>query len=276
MAHLNEYGFKTNNQTYVIAEIGINHGGSLSLAKELIDAAAESGADAAKFQTYLTEKRVPKQSPIFDILKKCELPLESFEELKRYADSRKIQFFSTPFDFESVDCLEKIGTPIYKIASFDSVNKQLLEYVAQKSKPTIMSVGMTNLKEIIAAYNILTQKTSKIALLHCISSYPTKELDANLSCIQTLKQNFNCIVGQSDHTSGIKIPILAVAAGAQIIEKHFKISDSMECIDAPVSISMNEMKKMISSIREIEQIMGNPSLEARDAEKQILPFRRFS
>lgn len=276
MKNLNEYGLKTKNKTYVIAEIGINHGGSFELAKEFIDAAAESGADAAKFQTYLTEKRVPKDSPIFGILKKCELPLERFGELKKYAETRKIEFFSTPFDVESVDCLESIGCDLYKVASFDSVNTKLLEYLASKGKSAIMSVGMSNLDEIKKAYGILTKKSKKVSLLHCISSYPTQEKDANLACIKTLKENFDCVIGQSDHTPGIKVPLYAVAAGAQIIEKHFKITDDMDCIDAPVSISTRQMKELVMGIREIEAIFGNPKLEVRNAEKDITPYRRFS
>ena len=276
MKKLKDFGFNTDNKTYVIAEIGINHGGDINLAKQMIDSVSRTGADAVKFQTYVTEKRVPKDSPIFDILKKCELSFDAFEELQTYSKSLNIDFFSTPFDNDSVDFLNSIGCDIYKIASFDIVNKELLKKVASLKKPVIMSTGMSNLKEINTAYNILTQKTDKIALLHCISSYPTEENDANLLAISHLKESFNCVIGHSDHTNDIKVPLLAVAAGAQVIEKHFKIDDNMDCVDAPVSISESQLKELVSGIREIEKIFGDGFMGITSAEKEIVPFRRFS
>ena len=276
MKNLKDFGFNTNNKTYVIAEIGINHGGDINLAKKMIDSVSRTGADAVKFQTYITEKRVSKDSPIFDILKKCELSFDAFEELQTYSKSLNIDFFSTPFDNDSVDFLNSIGCDIYKIASFDIVNKELLKKVASLKKPVIMSTGMSNLKEINTAYNILTQKTDKIALLHCISSYPTEENDANLLAISHLKESFNCVIGHSDHTNDIKVPLLAVAAGAQVIEKHFKIDDNMDCVDAPVSISESQLRELVSGIREIEKIFGDGFMGITSAEKEIVPFRRFS
>ena len=242
----------------------------------MIDSVSRTGADAVKFQTYITEKRVSKDSPIFDILKKCELSFDAFEELQTYSKSLNIDFFSTPFDNDSVDFLNSIGCDIYKIASFDIVNKELLKKVASLKKPVIMSTGMSNLKEINTAYNILTQKTDKIALLHCISSYPTEENDANLLAISHLKESFNCVIGHSDHTNDIKVPLLAVAAGAQVIEKHFKIDDNMDCVDAPVSISESQLRELVSGIREIEKIFGDGFMGITSAEKEIVPFRRFS
>ncbi len=276
MKNLKDFGFNTNNNTYVIAEIGINHGGDLSLAKKMLDSVSRTGADAVKFQTYITEKRVPKDSPIFNILKKCELSFDAFEELQAYSKSLNIDFFSTPFDNDSVDFLSSIGCDIYKIASFDIVNKEFLKKVASLKKPVIMSTGMSNINEINAAYNILSQKTDKIALLHCISSYPTQEDDANLLAISHLKESFNCVIGQSDHTNDIKVPLLAVAAGAQVIEKHFKIDDNMDCVDSPVSISESQLKELVSRIREIEKIFGDGFMGITPAEKDIVPFRRFS
>ena len=276
MKNLKDFGINTDNKTYIIAEIGINHGGDINLAKKLIDSVARTGADAVKFQTYLTEKRVSKDSPIFDILKKCELPFQAFKELQIYANKLNLEFFSTPFDNESVEFLESINMNLYKIASFDIVNKELLKKVASLKKPVIMSTGMSNLKEINNAYNILTQKTDKIVLLHCISSYPTEENDANLLAISHLKESFNCVIGQSDHTNDIKVPLLAVAAGAQVIEKHFKIDDNMDCVDAPVSISESQLKELVSGIREVEKIFGDGFMGITSAEKEIVPFRRFS
>ncbi|HJZ22997.1 MAG TPA: N-acetylneuraminate synthase family protein, partial [Candidatus Babeliales bacterium] len=234
---MKKYGFSTDNKVYVIAEIGLNHGGDINTAKRLIDSASRTGVDAVKFQTYLTEKRVPKNSPIFDILKKCELPFEAFKEIKDYTETYNIEFFSTPFDEESVDFLESINCALYKVASFDVVNYKLLSKIADTKKTIIMSVGMANLSEIEEAFKILNNKTKKLAILHCISAYPTKEEDANLSAVYTLKEKFDCVIGQSDHTNGIIVPVYAVAAGAQVIEKHYKIDENMNCVDAPVSIS---------------------------------------
>ncbi len=276
MKKLKDFGFNTDNKTYVIAEIGINHGGDINLAKKMIDSVSRTGADAVKFQTYLTEKRVSKDSPIFDILKKCELPFEAFKELQSYSKKLNLDFFSTPFDSESVDYLESINLDLYKVASFDIVNKVLLRKVASIEKPVIMSTGMSNLQEINSAYKILKEKTNNIALLHCISSYPTEENDAYLSVIYKLKESFDCVIGHSDHTNDIKVPLLAVAAGAQIIEKHFRIDDNMDCIDAPVSISEKKLTKLVEGIREIEKIFGDEILGVTSAEKEIVQYRRFS
>ena len=276
MKKLKDFGFNTNNKTYVIAEIGINHGGDIDLAKQMIDSVSRTGADAVKFQTYLTEKRVSKESPIFDILKKCELPFEAFKELQSYSKKLNLDFFSTPFDTESVEYLESINIDLYKIASFDIVNKVLLRKVASLEKPVIMSTGMSNLQEINSAYKILKEKSNNIALLHCISSYPTEENDANLSVIYKLKESFDCVIGHSDHTNDIKVPLLAVAAGAQIIEKHFRIDENMDCIDGPVSISEKKLTKLVAGVREIEKIFGDEYLGVTNAEKEIVPFRRFS
>ena len=274
MKNLKKYGFSTDNKVYVIAEIGLNHGGDINTAKQLIDSASRTGVDAVKFQTYLTEKRVPKNSPIFDILKKCELPFEAFKEIKDYTETYNIEFFSTPFDEESVDFLESINCALYKVASFDVVNYKLLSKIADTKKTIIMSVGMANLSEIEEAFKILNNKTKKLAILHCISAYPTREEDANLSAVYTLKEKFDCVIGQSDHTNGIVVPLYAVATGAQIIEKHYKIDENMNCVDAPVSISEEQMKELIGKIRKLEKILGGGELGIKEAEVGCKIFRR--
>ena len=274
---LRDFGFNTDNRTYIIAEIGINHRGDINIAKQLIDSAARSGVDAVKFQTYITEQRVPKgKDEVFKILKDLELPFEAFKELQGYANQYDIDFFSTPFDKESVEYLESIGTDLYKIASFDIVNHQLLKEVAKTGKPVIMSVGMSDLDEIEEAYNILKEGTDSIAILHCISSYPTIEKDSNLSNIYEIQDRYNCIIGQSDHTNDIKVPIYAAAAGAQILEKHFKIDEEFECIDSLVSITEVQMKELVEEIRSLEKIFGHISFGIREAEKGIEIFRRSS
>ena len=277
MKKLKDFGFNTNNKTYIIAEIGINHGGDLNLAKKMIESVSRTGADAVKFQTYLTEKRVSKDSPIFDILKKCELPFEAFKELQSYSNKLNLDFFSTPFDSESVEYLESINIDLYKIASFDIGNTDLLEKVAKTNKPIIMSVRMSNMDEIKNAYNCIKKYNNRIALLHCVSSYPTNESDSNISSIFNLKENFkNCIIGQSDHTNDIDVPAFSVSAGAQILEKHFKIDKSMECVDSPVSITELQLKNLVIQTRRIEKIMGSSELHTRECEKSSLIYRRKS
>ena len=275
--NLNNFGFKTKNRTYVIAEIGINHGGDLDLAKRLIKSASETGVDAVKFQTYITEKRAPSgNKAIFDILKRCELPFEAFQILKNHAAAEGLDFFSTPFDRESVEYLDSIDVDLFKIASFDVVNIQLLKNIAKFGKPIIMSLGMANQKEIDNAYKILKQGTDKIALLHCVSGYPITENQANLSAIYELQGLYDCIIGYSDHTSDITVPLIAVSAGAQIIEKHFRLDEEMECVDAAVSITQAQTKKLVQEIRRLEDIFGDGDLGLREVEKKTAIFRRFS
>jgi sialic acid synthase SpsE len=276
MKNLKLNGFNTENNTFIIAEIGINHNGDINLAKKLIKSAARAGVDAVKFQTYLTEKRVPKDSSIFNILKKCELPFESFLELKLYSEKLNVEFFSTPFDNESVDFLKSIDISLFKIASFDIVNIKLLEKIAKTNKPIILSVGMSNFSEINKAYKTIRSFNDKIALLHCVSSYPTNENDSNISVINKLKESFDCIIGQSDHTNDIQVPLYSVCCGAQILEKHFMIDETMDCVVAPVSITERQMKKLVYETRRIEKIMGSPVLETRECEKGSLIFRRKS
>ncbi len=274
MKNLKDYGFNTDKRFYVIAEAGINHGGDIEVAKRLIESAARTGCDAIKFQTYITEKRTPKDSPIFDILKKCELPFEAFKELKDFSKTKDIEFFSTPFDNESVDYLNEIGCDLYKVASFDVPNLKFLEKVASKSKPVILSVGMSNLAEVSEAYKTLKSNTNKIALLHCISAYPTQEKDANLLAVKTLQQEFDCVIGHSDHTTGIKVPLYAAAMGAQVIEKHFMIDENMDCVDKPVSITEKQMTTLVKELRELEAIMGNGEVALTPAQEGTIQFRR--
>ena len=274
MKNLKDFGINTPHHAYVIAEIGLNHGGNLSLAKKMIDAAVSAGVDAVKFQTYLTEKRTFTGSPIFDILKKCELPFDAFKELKEYSKTKNVDFFSTPFDDESVDYLNSIGCDLYKVASFDVVNIPFLKKVAKTGKPVILSVGMSNLDEIRTAYNTLREYTKNIALLHCISAYPTKEEDANLAAVHTLQKEFDCVIGQSDHTADILVPLYAVAAGAQIIEKHFKLDGQDDCVDSPVSITTTQTRKLVDEIRRLDKILGTGNIKTSEAQKGAEIFRR--
>jgi N,N'-diacetyllegionaminate synthase len=265
------------SKTFVIAEIGINHNGSLKVAKKLVDSAVRAGVDAVKFQTYITEKRVKKNSPIFNILKKCELSFEDFRKLNDYSKSKGVEFMSTPFDLESFNFLKSLKISKIKIASFDTVNTKFLKEISKKKSNFIMSVGMSKIREIESAYKILRNGSkNKVSLLHCVSSYPTEEKDSQLNCIKYLKKKFDCSIGHSDHTNDIFVPFCAVAMGASIIEKHFMIDNKMKCIDKPVSITENQMKTLILNIRRFETSLGKDFFGVRKNEKQTKIFRRFS
>jgi N,N'-diacetyllegionaminate synthase len=274
---LRDFGFRTDKRTYVIAEIGLNHGGDVGLAKSLIKSAARAGADSVKFQTYVTEKRAPKgNNAVRDLLQSLELPFEAFAELKATAEEAGVDFFSTSFDTESVNYLESISCAMYKVASFDVVNRELLRAVAATGKPVIMSVGMADEAEIDAGYRILKTGTDKIALLHCVSSYPLRDQDANLAAIYALQDRYDCVIGYSDHTPGIEVPLLAVAAGAQVIEKHYRLTDTMECVDAAVSISEAQMREMVDRIQWAESAFGTGELGMTLVQEPIGAFRRPS
>ena len=264
-------------KTFIIAEIGINHGGSFKVAKQLIDSAVRAGVDAVKFQTYITEKRVAKDSPIFDILKRCELSFEEFRQLKNKSNKKNVEFMSTPFDIESFNFLKSLRVSKIKIASFDTVNTKFLKEKSKSKTSFIMSGGMSKLKEIEKAYKILSNRSkNKVSLLHCVSSYPTKEKDSQLNCIALLKKKFKCLVGHSDHTNDIFIPLCAVAMGARIIEKHFMIDSKMKCVDKPVSITEDQMRELVSNIRRFENSLGKDFLGLRKNERPFQMFRRFS
>lgn len=265
-----------NQKTFIVAEVGINHNGDVETAKKLITEAKKAGADAVKFQTYITEKRVKKDMPIFDILKRCELSREQTKELSQFSKEQGISFFSTPFDEESVDLLYEIGVPVFKIASFDIVNKNLLRHVASKNLPVIFSRGMTNEEEIREAIGIFENENVPYAILHCVSSYPAKDEDANLKVINTLKKKFNCPVGYSDHTSGNHVPILSIAAGACIIEKHFTLDKDMEGPDHKLSCDPQELKELVQQARKIESIMGDAKVRLLECEKPTAQYRRGS
>ncbi len=263
---------------FVIAEVGINHNGDMNSAKLLLQAAKDAGANAVKLQTYITEKRVPADSPVFEILKQCELDFEQQQELFEFGRKMGIVMFSTPFDDESVEFLESIDCPVYKVASFDSVNKGLLSKIGKTGKPVIMSTGMTNLEELGLAWKSLGGKDDgsgcELALLHCVSAYPTPAEEANLSLVPLLKELHGGPVGYSDHTIGVEIPVMAVAAGAQIIEKHFTLDTQSSGPDHSLSADPDTLKEMIVGIRRMEQILGQAEMRIRDIERDIVPFRR--
>lgn len=247
-----------NQPTYFIAEGGINHNGDITLAKKIIDEAANCGASAIKFQTFKTEEFVKKSNKYFDLFKQAELTYEEFGELKDHAKSREITFFSAPFDIESADYLNKIGVPCFKIASSDLINIPLIRHIAKMNKPMIISTGLSIMQEVDEAVNCcLYEGNSKIALLHCIAHYPANPEEANLNAINTLWEKFRIPIGYSDNGESTLVDLVAVSLGANLIEKHFTLDRALPGPDHSFSIDPSALKKLISEIRQIEKIKGD-------------------
>ncbi len=260
---------------FLIAEAGINHNGNLKTALKLVKAAKEAGADAIKFQTYTTEKRIKKKhKKIFQILKNCELRYKDFEIIKSYCDEKKIIFSSTPFDLEAVDFLSELKIKFIKVASFDISNNELIDRILKKNILSIISTGMASLKEINNVYNKFKRKKIPVVLLHCISSYPNKKENSYLANIKFLQEKFNCEIGLSDHSNDIEIPIIARAMGVKYIEKHFKLSKNHKCVDAPVSIDAKKFKQLVKEINQIDKIKGEVKFGIRKEEKSSTIFKR--
>jgi len=279
------------NKTFIIAEAGVNHNGSLEIAKKLIDAAVNAEADAVKFQTFSTDRLVTKNAPKanyqnettdknesqYDMLKKLELTYEEHKILKNYCQENDILFMSTPFDFESVDLLEKLGVEIYKVGSSDTNNLPLLKYIAEKQKPIILSTGMSTLTEVSDAVDtILSTGNNNLSLLHCVSNYPAQYKNVNLNVMNTMKKAFSLKVGYSDHTPGIEVPIAAVAKGAKVIEKHFTLDKDMEGPDHKASLNPKELKEMVKAIRNVEVALGSSTKKPTPNEKENLKTVRKS
>lgn len=271
----------------IIAEAGVNHNGDLVLAKKLIDAAATAGADYVKFQTFKADKLVSKvaskatyqltntndsDTSQYLMLKKLELSDAWHYELKSYAEYKNVKFLSSGFDEESIDFLEILGVDLFKIPSGEITNKHYLEHIAKKRKNTILSSGMATLAEVGDAITVLKEAgltSDQITILHCNTQYPTPMSDVNLLAMDRIREEFAIKVGYSDHTLGIEIPIAAVALGAAVIEKHFTLDRNLPGPDHQASLEPNELKAMISAIRNVElALSGNglkePSLSERE------------
>jgi len=263
-----------DEKIFLIAEAGINHGGDLSYAIKLVDKAKYCGADAIKFQTYKTEKRVKKSSKIFNILKKCELSYEDFFKIKNYCDKKKILFFSTPFDIESVTFLKKIKVKLFKIASFDISNYELVREIIKTKIPTIISTGMASLNEIKRIDNMFKSKNIPHNFLHCISTYPNDEKNSYLNNIKFLSETLKTKVGLSDHTNDINTAIYSYILGARIFEKHFKLSKNHKCVDGPVSITPDQFLELRKKLLKMQKILGRATFGVRDIEKDTSIYKR--
>jgi len=263
-----------SNKVFIIAEAGVNHNGSIELAKKLIDVASESGVDAVKFQTFKAEKLVSKNAQKadyqkettdktesqFDMIKKLELDLNTHKELMAYCKTKNIMFLSTPFDHDSIELLNNLGLEIFKIPSGEITNLPYLRHIGKLDKKVILSTGMADIGEIEDALDILissgTQKEN-ITVLHANTMYPTPMEDVNLKAMVTIGNTFDIAFGYSDHTLGIEVDIAAVAMGANVIEKHFTLDKTMEGPDHKASLEPDELKEMVKAIRNIELALGS-------------------
>ena len=276
---------------FIIAEAGVNHNGDAARAKRMIDAAREAGADAVKFQAFRAASIVTRRAPKaayqqaaggdaesqFAMLEKLELSAEDFKELFDHAGRAGITFLATPFDLESVDLLEQIGVPAYKVGSGDITNLPLLRRIAGKGKPVIFSEGMATDEEIRETLDILSPEGGPgCALLHCVSAYPARAKDMNLRVMARLRETFGVPVGLSDHTAGTAVAIAAAALGACVIEKHFTLDRSLPGPDHPASVEPDELKRLVQGVREAEAALGDGVRRLTETEAAIKNVARRS
>lgn len=282
-------------KTLIIAEAGVNHNGDLALAKKLIEAASEAGADFVKFQSFKTEECVSVGAPKakyqiengenkdesqFEMIKKLELDKNAHLELMKHCEKCGIAFLSTPFDLPSIALLDELGLQIFKIPSGEITNLPYLKAIGALRKKVILSTGMSDLNEIKAALQILTAQGTKeedISILHANTAYPTPFEDVNLRALQTLQKEFTRHkIGFSDHSLGISCPIAAVALGASIVEKHFTLDKNLKGPDHKASLEPNELKAMVQGIRQIELALGSGKKGISESERENLNIARKS
>lgn len=280
---------KINSGVYVIAEMSANHAGKLQNALKIVEEAAKAGADCVKIQTYTADTLTIncKEEPYcikgglwdgynyYQLYQEATTPWEWHQAIKEKCQEVGVDFLSTPFDNTAVDFLEELGVEFYKIASFELVDIPLIEYVASKGKPIIMSVGMGSIEEINEAIDACKrQGNDQIVILKCCSQYPAKFEDMNVSVIGDMKTRFGVPVGLSDHSFGSLAPVVAVSMGAKVIEKHVCLSRQIESPDSGFSMEMSEFAQMVKNVRDACVIMGNPTYELTETEKDGLGGRR--
>lgn len=280
--------------TIIIAEAGVNHNGSIELAKQLVDKAVEVGVDYIKFQTFKASKLVTKAAmqaeyqqkntgkeddSQYQMLKKLELSPENHEVLIAYCKEKGIKFLSTSFDMDSIDYLHTLGLGLWKIPSGEITNYPYLKKIAQYGEPVILSTGMCEMSDVEAAMGVLLKYgvgREQITILHCNTEYPTPYEDVNLRAMLEMRDRLQVSVGYSDHTQGIEVPIAAVALGATAIEKHFTLDRNMEGPDHKASLEPDELKAMVSAIRHIESAMGNGHKTVSPSERKNISVARKS
>lgn len=278
------------NHVLIIAEAGVNHNGSLDLAYKMVDAAKRASVDCIKFQTFKSQNLVSKNASKADyqkentgdgtqieMLKKLELTYADFSNLKKYCDKVGMNFISTPFDLDSIEFLDSLDIPFWKIPSGEITNYPYLKAISKTRRPVILSTGMSTLDDIKQALNVLTQNgTTDIKILQCNTEYPTPFEDVNLNAMKTIRDAFGYEVGYSDHTKGIEIPMAAVAMGASVIEKHFTLDKNMEGPDHKASLEPDELFEMVKCIRNIEKSFGNGIKKPSESEKKNITIVRKS
>jgi len=280
-------------KTFIIAEAGVNHNGSIQTAKKMIDAARVTGADAIKFQTFKAEQLVTgsavkaeyqkrttgRNESQFEMLRRLELGMDEHEQLIDYCNKKGIIFLSSPFDLESIDLLRKLGLTIFKIPSGEITNLPYLRKIGSLKKSVLLSTGMSDMKEIGDALNILVEAGTKkkdITVLHCNTEYPTPVEDVNLLALPMIKDTLQVRVGYSDHSAGIEIPIAAAALGAEVIEKHFTLDKKMKGPDHKASLEPHEFGMMVKAVRNIERALGSNRKVPTKSELKNRPVVRKS
>ena len=279
------------SKVFIIAEAGVNHNGSIEIARKLVDEAALAGADAVKFQTFKAENLVSKDAKKadyqmettdgnesqFDMLKKLELTPDMHRELIEYCSQKNIMFLSTPFDIDSLRYLLQCGIEIIKIPSGEITNYPYLREVGRTGRPVVLSSGMSGLDEVKAAVNVLREYGSRdITVLHCNTEYPTPYSDVNLKAMLTIKEELGVAVGYSDHTPGIEVAVAATALGAVVIEKHFTLDKNMQGPDHKASLEPHELCEMIRQIRNVELALGDGLKVPSESEKKNIDIVRKS
>lgn len=281
------------DKVLIIAEAGVNHNGSLELAKQLVDIAVDAGADIVKFQTFKAENLVTKKAKMaayqventnkkesqYAMLKRLELSENDFKLLCGYCQEKKIRFFSTAFDIESLEFLKTFNMGLWKIPSGEITNLPYLEFIGRQKEQVILSTGMADMQEIGEAIAVLVEngtKQEEITVLHCNTEYPTPMSDVNLLAMDAIKKKFNVKIGYSDHTSGTEVSVAAVALGATVIEKHFTIDQTMEGPDHKASLNPTELKNLVTQIRNIEAALGVAEKKPSASELKNKPIARKS
>ena len=287
--NINQRAINEENSPYIVAELSANHGGDLERAKKSIERAAKTGVSAVKIQTYTPDTMTIESElddfvvneglwagrTLYELYSEAYTPFEWHEDLFRHADQCGVTLFSTPFDESAVDLLESLNTPAYKIASFEIVDIPLIKYVATKNKPIFMSTGMASKDEIEQAVTAVRETSdSELLLFHCVSSYPTVTKDSNLNNLNWLRKKFGVQVGLSDHTTNNIAALTAIGMGAVAIEKHFKL-DNEECgPDSSFSLSVRQLRKLVSECNDAWIAKGTKGLNRSESERQNMVFRR--
>jgi len=278
---------------YILAEAGCNHNSDLDIAKKLVDMAVVANADGIKWQTYKADHMYSKKTPMmkhfkerlsaddkatmYDLIKATELPYDLHQPILNYCIEKGIPFLSTPFGVDDVDFLEQFNVPAYKIAAFEMTHFPLIRKVSQSGKPVILSTGMSTLGDIEKVLNITrAEGNEQIILLHCVSNYPAKAEDYNLRVIDTLKAAFGYPVGLSDHTPGVEVAKIAIAIGANLVEKHITIDQSLPGPDHYFSLRPDELVELVKARNEIDAMLGSPLKKCTDSEMEMKRIGRRS